>query len=467
MNFILTASNFIFPLISFPYVSRVLAATGTGKVAFATSVVSYFSMVAALGIPTYGIREVAKARDNEEKLCKITQELFFMHFIMSLIISCVFLLSLFLIPRFQKDFILFLVIGTSIVLEALGVNWFYSGLEQYSYITNRSIVFKGLSIVLMFLCIHSESDYVLYGAISVFSAAGSNIWNFMRLRKFVSLAPIKTLNFRQHIRPILILFSQTVTITIYTNLDTIMLGFMKGDYQVGLYNATIKIKNIMVSLVTSLGSVLLPRLSFYIKNGEKELFTELIQKSLNFVLVLATPVVLFLILYAQDSVLFIAGHGFRDAGRVMQILSPTILFIGLSNISAMQILMPFNKEKYILYSAILGALVDLTLNSIFIPKYGAAGAAIGTVVAELLVVFFQYGLLKDYFFKMISNIQGIKIIMALLGACFVSLFAIQAIDGTFLRLLVAGTSFFGIYGIILLILREKFLTSMIKSLLGK
>ena len=150
MNFILTASNFIFPLITFPYVSRILGVSGTGKVSFAISVVSYFTMVAALGIPTYGIRTTAKVRDDQEKLNRTTQEILSIHLFMMLLVSIVYILAILFVPRFQSDRTLFLVVGVSILLDPLGVNWLYQGLEQYGYIAKRSIFLKFANILSAF-----------------------------------------------------------------------------------------------------------------------------------------------------------------------------------------------------------------------------------------------------------------------------------------------------------------------------
>ena len=171
MNFILTASNFIFPLITFPYVSRVLGASGTGKVSFAISV----------GIPTYGIRTAAKVRYDQEKLNRTTQEILSIHLFMMLLVSIVYILAILFVPRFQSDRTLFLVVGVSILLDPLGVNWLYQGLEQYGYIAKRSIFLKFVGVILMFMFIHSPDDYVFYRVHSILASAGSNVLHFITL----------------------------------------------------------------------------------------------------------------------------------------------------------------------------------------------------------------------------------------------------------------------------------------------
>ena len=233
MNFILTASQIIFPLITFPYVARVLLASGNGKVSFAASVTNYFVMVASLGIPTHGIRACAKVRDDKEKLSKTVHELFVINCVMTAIVVITFLLCVFYIPKFRVEKTLFLINGVGIVLNVFGMNWVYQALEQYDYITVRSIAFKILSIILMFLLVHQPSDYILYGGITVFAGVGSNTLNFIRLRKILSFKYIGDYNYKQHFKPISILFAQSLAVSVYTNLDTVMLGFLKEDVDVG------------------------------------------------------------------------------------------------------------------------------------------------------------------------------------------------------------------------------------------
>lgn len=175
MNAILTVSSFIFPLITFPYISRTLLVDGSGKVNFATSVISYFTMFASLGIPTYGIRACARVRDDREKLTKTTQELIIINLFTSAITYVVFFILLFTVDRFYQDKTLLTITSVSIILNTLGVTWLYSALEQYSYITIRNIVCKLISIVLMFIFVHDPSDYVIYGVIAVLASGGSNL----------------------------------------------------------------------------------------------------------------------------------------------------------------------------------------------------------------------------------------------------------------------------------------------------
>lgn len=202
MNSILTMSQFIFPLITFPYVSRILLPVGTGKVSFATSIVSYFTLFAQLGIPMYGIRACAKVRDNREKLTKTVQELFIINFTMSLIAYVTLFGAIAFVPRLQQDKALFLIVSLTILFNAIGMEWLYKALEQYTYITIRSIIFKLIALIAMFVLIHQKSDYVVYGGISILAASASNVFNFFHVHKYVSLKPVGNYNFKQHFKAV-------------------------------------------------------------------------------------------------------------------------------------------------------------------------------------------------------------------------------------------------------------------------
>ena len=383
------------------------------------------------------------------------------HLFMMVIVSIVYIMAILFVPRFQSDRTLFLVVGISILLDPLGVNWLYQGLEQYGYIAKRSIFLKFIGVILMFMFIHSPDDYVFYGVTSILASAGSNVLNFINLRKYISLKPVGNYDIKQHLKPILILFAQVVAVNIYTNLDNVMLGFMKTDVDVGLYAAAVKVKTILTSLVTSLGAVLLPRLSYYIMEGKKEEFQGLIKKAYNFVIVIAFPLMLFTIFYAKDCLIFLSGNEFIGATLAMQIIAPTILLIGLSNLLGIQVLTPLNKEKQLVYSVVAGALVDLILNIIFIPKMGAAGASLGTLVAEFVVLTVQILYLKDLFFRIAKQVQYGKIVLALILASMISIRCSSMVSVIFFKLAIAGKTFFGSYGIVLLLTKENFVNSYI------
>lgn len=463
MNFILTASGFIFPLITFPYISRILLAEGNGKIAFVTAYVNYFLMVSQLGIPTYGVRACARVRDNKQKLSQVVQEIMIINFIMTMIVTASYLVTLFTFPRLFEDRTLFLINSISFFLQFIGVNWLFQALEEYEYITKRSIAFKFISLGLMFLLVHHTRDYIIYGAITVFASVGSNVINIFRARRYVSFRKNAPYNLKKHVKPIMVLFAQSLAISVYTNLDAIMLGFMRTNSEVGYYNAAVRIKIILTSLVTSLGTVLLPRMSYYIKNQMKRDFSRVMIKALNFSLFLSIPLALFFAITAKDSLLFLAGDDYLPALMSMVFLVLTIVPIGITNVLGIQVLTPMENEKLVMLSVLSGALADLILNLIFIPHWGATGASAATLITEVLVLIMQIIFAKNIIKPFIAHIKYIKY------ASFGTIAAIPTyfinhslnIPSPFIRLLISGILFTVIYVGLLFIVKDSILMAIL------
>ena len=467
MNMVLTMSNFLFPLITFPYVSRILLPIGTGKVAFATSIVTYFSMFAQLGIPTYGIRVCAQVRDDKKKLSRTVQELLGISIWTTAAAYLLFFIGFWTVPRMRADKTLFLIVSTMIFFNSIGMEWLYKGLEEYSYITIRSIIVKIISVGAMFLLVKSKEDYVIYGGISIFASSASNVLNFINAHKYVSLRPTGKYNFRQHMKPIMIFFAMSCATTVYTNLDTVMLGFIKTDEDVGYYNAAVKIKGILVSIITSLGTVLLPRASYYIEHNLKREFEEITKKAINFVCVAALPMMVYFILYAREGIYFLSGDTYGGSVLPMQILMPTLFFIGLTNIMGIQVMVPLGKEKWVLYSVTLGAIVDMLINAVLIPGMASSGAAIGTLIAEAAVLVYQYWKLKDLTCGILEKVHWKILIFAVLIAGAVAIWVKVLNLGVFFTLVLSAVIYFGIYGAILLVAGEPLIKEIWGQILKK
>lgn len=467
MNIMLKMSSFIFPLITMPYVSRVLQPVGTGKVSFATSIISYFSMFAQLGIPTYGIRACAKVRDNKEELTRTSQELLIINLAMCVFSYIALTIVLIFIPRFHEDRNLYIIMSSTILLTSIGMEWLYQAMEQYTYIAIRSIIFKFIALIAMFLLIHQKSDYVIYGAISIFAASASNIFNFIYARHFISLKPVGHYNFKRHMKAVGIFFAMSCATTIYTQMDSTMIGFIKSDTDVGYYNVATKIKSVLISVVTSLGTVLLPRASYYVAHDDLKDFHRITTKAISFVLDISIPLMLFFIFFAKETVFLISGISYSQSILPMKIIMPTIVLIGLTNIMGIQVLVPLGREKSVLYSEIIGAVVNLIINSLLIPRMASSGAAIGTLFAELTVWIVQYNVLADKFHTIYHSISYWKIILACGSAMFATVWIKSFKLGNFLTLLIGAFLFFGVYCIILFVTKEDIITEIVVPTLKK
>ena len=454
MNFILSASNFLFPLITFPYISRILGASGNGVISFASSITNYFVMIASLGIPTYGIRACARVRDNKDRLSKTVQELLIINSVTTILSIITFISCIFFVPKFAEEKVLFLINGLTILLNMFGVNWFYQALEQYDYITIRSIIFKAASVLFMFLLVHSSNDYIIYGAITVLANVGSNILNFIRLRMFINVKKYNNYEFAIHLKPIFVLFAQSLVTSIYINLDTAMLGFMTSDYEVGLYSAAVKLKSVLLALVQSLGNVLLPRMSYYAKNDMEEEYRKTMSESLIFTCLLSFPLAVFFSICSKDILLFLAGNEYIGATLAMIFTTIAIVPIGITGILGIQVLISKGREDQVLYSVTIGAIIDVILNWILIPKYGATGAAFATMIAEFGVLAYQIFAVKLLMYKKIFDLKTIiKSLISCILPIMVVLLISNYITNLFLRLFLSAAGYFAIYSLFVLLSR--------------
>lgn len=460
LNGVLKVSSYIFPVIAYPYASRILYPKGMGRVSFATSVLTYFMILAQLGIPTYGVQACAKVRDDKEKLSRTVHELFFINMLMTLFSYVVFAVLLYNVPKLGTDKTLFLSMSVMVLLKTVGVEWLYQAIEQYSYITSRALIFKIASIPLLFILVKEKADYVYYGVITVFASQASSILNFFHTHKYIYIKPLGHYHIKRHIKQIFVLFAISCATMVYTNLDTFMLGMMKDSIETGYYNAAVNIKVLFVNIVSAVVIVLLPRMSYYLENRMDREFKETFKKAVHIMIWLVFPIVVYFIFFAEESINLVSGPEFLNATLPMQIIMPTILFIGLTNIIGIQILVAMERGKITLYSVLAGAATDLVLNIILIPEYGAVGASIGTLVAEIVVLLVQY----NYIWKIAGNpfreFHWKNLFMAVIAGTAATLW-VKVLDMPLvLSLLLSASLFFGCYAVILLLKKEPFILEM-------
>lgn len=467
MKSILTITTILVPLIVYPYVSRVIRPSGIGSVNFATSVIYYFIMFAQLGIPTYGIRACAKVRDNKDELTKTTQEILIISIITMLISYIVFYVCVNSIPLLKSEKPLLIAMSLQVFFTIIGIEWFYSGLEQYDRLALPSVIFKFLMLFGCFLFVKSENDYPIYGLLYVIGMSGNGIVNFLGLKSFISLCKLKHYDFKRHLKPIFTFFMVSIAVSIYTQMDALMLGFMRGTTENGYYDAAVKIKLLLVNLIFSLGSVLMPRGSYYLEKGQKEEFSKISEKALNFVIDVAPSLCVFFMLFAAPSIMLLSGKEFTNSIIPMVIIMPSLVFIGVTNITGLQILVPMGKEKSVLISTIIGAVVNLVINAILIPKYGASGAAIGTVVAELAVLISQFISLKGIINHMLKKIEWHKIVLSTILAILSSYWVIKLGLSSIITLLIGAICYFAIYALTLFICKEQLFCDLINSVVHK
>ena len=459
MSIVLTASNFLFPLITYAYIARVLLPEGTGKVAFVQSVLSYFSYIAMLGIRNYGTRECAKVRDDQEKLSLLVQEILRINLISTAISYILLIITLLFVTKFREYQALFIIMSPSIFLQAIGMEWFYNALEKYTYITIRSVVFKIISVILTFLFIHKSNDYMIYGFITIFATSASYFLNFVNSKKYISYKKREIYNLKKHIQPIMIFFFTTVVISIYGNFDSIMLGFMKGNSEVGIYNSALKMKAIVLSVSTAITSVLIPRMSVYVGQGDDKRFKELLLKSLKVTLVLLLPLSLCVIINASDIIRFICGSEYLAATSTLKILMICTLVLSITNLFGNQILIPKGDEKRYSTSVVIGMFINIGINILLIPGLASFGAAIATLFTECCIAFWMGRGCKNEISFIIKNLRkrtyAVAIVISIIFECIVNCFSASL--PLFVRLGVNVICMFLVYYLILLLQKEEIL----------
>lgn len=397
-NLINQVSAALFPLITFPYVSRILKPEGLGRVSFAETVVSYFIMFATLGIPLYGVRESAKRRDDKTSLSTLAAELFVLNMIMTAVAFVAFGAFMAFSRKANSDPALFWICVLPMFLLPLGFNWLFGGLEEYVYLTVRTLCFRVLAVIAVFLFVHTQEDFRIYAFIAALNIGGASLVNAVFVRKHISMRRVDRapLNVWRHVKPVLLIFSLSSAISIYTSLSKVMLGYMTNDGQTGLYSAADRVVRAVVMLVTSMGIVLLPRVSYYIEVEKLNQYKRLTNATLQFISFISYPAAAGLIVSGGPLMLLLSGSAFEPAVLLVQIMGLNVILTALTSFLGYQVLYSQGKEKLLLYSVVLGAVCNFGLNWFLIPRWRAVGAAVSTLIAQACVTGAQAILSRGY-----------------------------------------------------------------------
>lgn len=396
----------ILPLITVPYVSRILGADGIGIYSYTYSIAYYFMVIAMLGLNNYGNRTIAKVRDNKEKLSKEFCSIYAFQLIASIIMVFSYLIYVLL---FNNQYKLIAFIQIMYVISSIfDINWFFFGIEKFKLTITRNTVIKVISLILIFIFVKTSNDVWKYTIILAGSMLVSNMLLFSFLRKYIKFTKVSKEDILKHLKPSLILFLPVIAMSIYKIMDKIMLGIFSTVTEVGYYENAEKIIQVPLTIIIALGTVMLPRISNMISNMQEDKVKRILGKTMPFILFLSFPMVLGIIAVSKDFSLLFFGSKFEKSGYLIQLLSITIIFLSWGNVIRTQYLIPKERDKEYVVSAFLGAIVNFVINCIFIPKYQSIGACIGTIVAEFVVVFYQSWVvrkelpLKDYIIKSIG-----------------------------------------------------------------
>lgn len=397
-NYLNTFVSVLFPLLTFPYAARILLPDGIGLVNFHNSVIGYITMITSLGIPLYAVREIARCRENVLLRNKTTIEISFLSIILALLGYIIVVLISIFVPQISSNKELFYILSLSIIFTSVGVDWFYQAIEEFKFITIRGILIRCLFVISLYIFVNDESDVLVYAGILVGSTVGNNIINFIFLTKHFSFDQSLFANFNiwKHLKPSLRIFVLNISISLYVSLNPILLGFFSDSSNVGYFTTGSRISQVILSVVLSMGTVLLPRSSNLIETKQTEQFNSLIQKAYHYYMAFALPLTLGLALLSTPITILLFGTAFYSSVPVVYITAPIIIFISMSNIIGMQILYPKGQEKLVIYSTIGGAIMNVITGFTLIPFLGAKGAAISMLLSEFAVLIVQLKLGKKY-----------------------------------------------------------------------
>jgi len=410
-NLVLTVANLIFPLIVFAYISRTIGPEGIGKVNFASTLASYFVLFGVFGVNTYGVRTIASLRHDPIKLKVVFNELFLINCITISISFCLYLFFILINYKTKTDLPLFLINGVTVFFALFSFDWLFQGLENYKYITIRSLIIKTVVILLIFMFVKKKEDYIIYALLFVLGGSANYLFNFYYARKLIGI-DFRNINIKRHF-PVLIHFAViSIIVSLYSGMDKLLLGYLAGDYYVGLYVPANRISQLLLGLITSMSSVLYPRMSNIHYNGTREEINSMISKSLHAVLLLAVPLFVGTEVLADNLIWLLSGEEFLSSIGTLRIEAFMIIPVAIANIAGTQALVATGNEKKYLFSVVCGSIVFLVSAFLCIPILKQNGAAVSLVLAEMFGVILELILARSYFRNAIKTRQVLSIIMS-------------------------------------------------------
>ncbi|WP_455668107.1 flippase [Phocaeicola sp.] len=384
-NSILTASAFLFPLITYPYVSRVLGVTNIGICNFVDSIINYFILFSSMGIGVVGIREVAKAKGNSLRLSKVFSSLWLLVAIMTALMLFILLIATMFIPQLKEYTSLMMIGACKLIGNLFLIEWFYKGIEDFRYITYRSLFVKTAYVICVFIFVRESTDYLIYYVLSAILVAFNAVFNMFYSRNFVRFVWDK-ITLKEFQRPFFILGAYALLTSMYTSFNVVFLGFTSNVTEVAYYTTATKFHGIILAFFSAFTGVMLPRMSVLVSENKMEEVRHLTQKSFELLFMFCIPLIVFFTFFAPEMIRLVAGDGYEGAITPMRMVMPLVLIIGLEQILIIQLLMPLRNDKAILFNSIVGAMVGLVFNIVLVPIWAAEGSAMVWLVSEVAVL---------------------------------------------------------------------------------
>ena len=467
LNGLKTILSVIFPLITYPYAARVLQVENIGKVDFANSVVSYFVLIAGLGIATYAIREGARVRDSQTDLETFSCEMFSINLISAVISIIALVVVVIMVPRFHSYVALIAVQSLAIWGNLIGVTWLYSIVEDYVYITVRSLIVHFIALALLFIFVRDQNDYIFYAATTVVANAGANIFNYFHAKKYVKIRFTRKLNLKKHLTPIMIIFASTVTTTIYVNSDKTILGFLSDEFHVGLYSVSVNVYTVLKSCIAAVILVALPRLSNYLATGHRKEYEKTAIDIFKLFMMVLLPVVVGIFVTSDAVIEIIGGASYVEAVTSLRILSVSLAFSMIATYYTNAVLLPMQQEKIVLKGTIMSAILNIVLNFALIGTFKQNGAAFTTLLAEMFMCIYQYFYVRKVLRIKIQINYIVSLIVSCFGIIIVSVICDMFITSFFMNLLMKILVSVFVYIFVLLCFKNDTVLSMLNGIIKK
>lgn len=444
---ILTFSTYLVPLMVFPYISRILGVDSIGAIDTIDNIIDYCILFSMMGMSTLGIREIAKYKNDKKRLQETFNNLFWLNVISTIVVFFFLIVTTICIPTLQQRIVLLTIGSFKLFANLFWIEWFYRGLEDFKYITIRSVIVRLLFIVSVFVFIKEKSDFTLYYILFVSIVIINAICNWTYKRNKVSLR-FKHIALKTYAKPFIILGIFAMLSAIYTKLSIPVLSFTCGDTEAGYYATATRMYQVVIALISSLISVLIPRMSVLIREGNYREISHLFELAFKLLFFISLPIIWYVEFLAPDIIMIFAGSGFEQAAIPMRIVIFQVLIIGSEQIYIMQLLIPLNKDKKVAVAGLCGVITWAILSTILVPLWHGIGTSIVWVATESVVLLIAIYYIKKamgyhYPWKLffLSCIESIP--YAVMGGSLLLL-----VDQTYLRAVLITISFI-IYSIFL------------------
>ena len=458
--------NMAFPLITGIYVARVLLPADIGLVSAAQNLAQYFIIFSFLGIPTYGLREISKTRNDERERSKVFSELFIINLISTGIFVMLYLILIFCIPEYRQNIVLYLTVGASIALNVFNISWLYEGMEDFRFISIRNLVFKILCFSLLVVFVKDADDYVIYAAITVIGTAGNYIINTLCSHRYIKFT-FKGLNFHRHIKSIIFLVAVNLAIEIYSLVDVTMMSFMCSKESIAFYKYGHNVQKVLLQVVNTFTMVLIPRISFYFKERNINEFNMLLSKTLKIIIIISVPMIVGIYFTADFLIVALYGSNYVVSARLLKWFSLLLLISPIGYLLGSRVLLVTGNENKMIFAVGTGAVINVIGNSFLIPFHAEYGATIASIISEVVVMVVYVNLGKRFF-----NLTGIfktfiKVLLSVV-AMGVYLYILKAFfNNGWILLVVQIIGGVAIYGISLFIMNEEVVKAYAMSLIRR